>query len=250
MTASMGVMPHIWRASEPCKPSCRHRRGISITIHLKRCSDKGVHGILTRKVTENTVRALAAISAIEEDIGASADVFIHSNFASERMNALNPATLNRWNQCGVRIQRKMFADLSAKSESLSIGREKKFNRSCVETNSVIECLNLMSLIDATDDHHCGQDLKIGDVAGITGEKGFHNVWLVGLYNDIDPGTGYVAPRQCVYDLVHLHDHNRVVEGGGLNNHRSIFGIGPCKQIAFLIRLLCANQYHVRDKVYE
>src|SRR5580692_1516763 len=138
MTASMRVMPHIWRASEPCKPTGRYRRGISITIHLKRCSDKGVHGILTRKLTENTVRAQAAITASEEDIGASTDVFIHSNFASERVNALNPSALDSWNQCGVRIQCEMHADLSAKSERLSIGREKKFNRSRVETNSVIE----------------------------------------------------------------------------------------------------------------
>ena len=108
----------------------------------------------------------------------------------------------------------------------------------------------MSLIDATDDHHSGQDLKIGDVAGITGEKGFHRIWLVGLYNDIDPGTWDVDSWQCIDDPVDLHDDNRVVEGGGLNNHRGIFGVGPCKQIAFLIRLLCANQYYVRDKVYE
>src|SRR5271155_1004079 len=106
----------------------------------------------------------------------------------------------------------------------------------------------MSLIDATDDHHCGQDLKIGDVAGITGEKGFHGVWLVGLYNDIDPGTGDVDPWQCVDDLVDLHDHNRVVEGSSLNNHRGIYGVGAREQIASLVRLLCANQYHVRDKV--
>ena len=110
----MRVMPHIWRASEPCKPSGRHRRGIGITIHLKRCSNKGIHGVLTRKLTENTVRTQAAISASEEDIGASTDVFIHSNFASERVNALNPSALDSRNQCGVRIQRKVFADLSTK----------------------------------------------------------------------------------------------------------------------------------------
>ena len=88
------------------------------------------------------------------------------------------------------------------------------------------------------------------MAGITGEKGFHGVWLVGLDDDIDPGTGDVDSWQCVDDLVDLYDHNRVVEGGGLNNHRGILCVGACEQIAFLIRLLCANQDHVRDKVYE
>src|ERR1700722_13940413 len=108
----------------------------------------------------------------------------------------------------------------------------------------------MSLIDATDDHHPRQDLQISDVAGIASKERFDRVWLVRPYKHIDPGTGDVDPWQCIDDLVDLHDHNRVVEGGSLNNHRGILSVGPCKQIAFLIRLLCANQYHVRYKVYE
>src|ERR1700722_8245072 len=138
MAASMRVMPHIRRASEACKPSGRNRRGIGIAIHLKRCSNKGIHGVLTSKLTENTVRAQAAITASEEDIGASTDVFIHSNFASERVNALNPSALDSRNQCGVRIQRKVFADFSAKPKRLPVGGKKKFNGSRVEANSVIE----------------------------------------------------------------------------------------------------------------
>src|ERR1700756_4520059 len=116
MAASMRVMPHIRRASEACKPSGRHRRGIGITIHLQRGSDKSVNCVLTSKLTENTVRPQAAIAASKEDVGASTDVFIHSDFASERVNALNPSALDSRNQGGVRIQRKMLADLSAKPE--------------------------------------------------------------------------------------------------------------------------------------
>src|ERR1700722_20811404 len=101
MAAAVRVMPHIRRASEPCKPSGRHCGGIGITIHLKRCSNKGIHGVLTGKLTENTVRAQAAIPACEEDVGASTDVFIHSDFASERVNALNPSALDSRNQRGV-----------------------------------------------------------------------------------------------------------------------------------------------------
>src|SRR5258705_3167790 len=138
MAASMRVMSHIRRASEACKASARYRRGIGIPIHLKRCSDEGIHGVLTSKLTKNTVRSQAAIPASEEDVGASTDVFIHSYFASERVNALDPSTLDSRNQCGVRIQRKVFADLSAKPERLAIGREKKFNGSRVKANSVIE----------------------------------------------------------------------------------------------------------------
>src|SRR5271170_5197106 len=97
MAASMRVMTHIRRPSEACKASGCYRRGIGITIHLKRCSNKGIHGVLTCKLTQNTVRAQAAITASEEDIGASTDVFIHSNFASERVNALNPTALDSRN---------------------------------------------------------------------------------------------------------------------------------------------------------
>src|ERR1700734_3068899 len=129
MAASMRVMPHIRRASEAGKTSDRYRRGIGIPVHLKCCSDEGIHGVLTSKLTENTVRPQAAIPASEEDVGASTDVFIHSDFASERVNALNPTALDSRNQCRVRIQRKVFTDFSAKPERLSIGREKKLNGS-------------------------------------------------------------------------------------------------------------------------
>src|SRR3984957_17286381 len=148
MAASMRVMPHIRRASEACKPSSRHRRGIGIPVHLQRCSNEGIHGVLTSKLTENTVRPQAAIPASEEDVGASTDVFIHSDFASERGNALNPSALDSRNQFGVRVQRKVLADFSAKPEGFSIGREKKFNGSRVEANSVIERLDQMFFIDA------------------------------------------------------------------------------------------------------
>src|SRR5580704_18264771 len=138
MAAAMRVMSHIRRASEACKASGRDRRGIGIPVHLKRCSNEGIYGVLTSKLAKNTVRPQAAIPASEEDVGASTDVFIHFDFASELVNALNPSALDSRNQCRVRIQREMFADFSAKPERLSKGREKKFNGSRVETNSVIE----------------------------------------------------------------------------------------------------------------
>src|ERR1700733_3619306 len=138
MASSMRVMSHIRRASEACKASGRYRRGIGISVHLKRCSNEGLHGVLTSKLTKNTVRPQATIPTSEEDVGASTDVFIHSDFASERVNALSPSALDSRNQCGVRVQRKVLADFSAKPKRLPIGREKKFNSSRVETNSMIE----------------------------------------------------------------------------------------------------------------
>src|SRR3984957_11898792 len=110
----MRVMSHIRRASEACKASGRYRRGIGIPVHLKRCSNEGIHGVLTSKLTKNTVRPQAAIPASEEDVGARTDVVIHSDFGSERDNDWTPPALDSKNHCGVRIQRTVLADLSAK----------------------------------------------------------------------------------------------------------------------------------------
>src|SRR5580658_9749805 len=101
MAAPMRVVPHIRRTSKACKASGRYRRRIGVPVHLKRCSNEGIHGVLTSKLAKNTVRPQAAIPASEENIGASTDVFIHSDFASEGVNALNPAALNCRNQCWV-----------------------------------------------------------------------------------------------------------------------------------------------------
>src|SRR5580658_8623459 len=108
----------------------------------------------------------------------------------------------------------------------------------------------MSLVDSTDDHHRGQDLQIADVAGIASKEGFDRVWLVGLDNDIDPGTGDVDPWQCVDDLVNLHDHNRVVESSSLNNHRGIFSVGPCEQIAFTVCLFSAHENNIGNQIHQ
>src|SRR5258708_28498688 len=99
MAASMRVMPHIRRAAKACKPSGRYRRGIGITIHLKRCSNEGIHSILASKLTENTVRPQAAIPAGEENVGAGPDVFIHSHLPFPSLNDSNPSPLDRPNHC-------------------------------------------------------------------------------------------------------------------------------------------------------
>src|SRR5580700_8917515 len=120
MAASVRVMPHIRSASKACKTSSRYRGGVGVAIHLQCGPDKGVHSILACKLTENAIRAKTAIPACEEDIGASTDVFIHSDFASKRMNALNPAALNRGNQRRVWIECPMFTDLASKSQRLPV----------------------------------------------------------------------------------------------------------------------------------
>src|ERR1700678_2474463 len=98
MTAPVGIMSHIRRASEASKPAGRHCGGIGVPVHLKGCSNERIHGVLTSELTKNTIRPQAAVPASEEDVRAGTDVFIHSDFASKRMNALNPSALDGRNQ--------------------------------------------------------------------------------------------------------------------------------------------------------
>src|ERR1700723_2520705 len=116
MAASMRVMPHIRRASEACKTSDRYRRGVGVAIHLQCGPDKGVHSILACKLTENAIRTKTAVPAGEEDIWPRTNIFVHSNFAAEGVNALNPAALNCRNQCWVWVECPVLADLASKPQ--------------------------------------------------------------------------------------------------------------------------------------
>ena len=89
-----------------------------------------------------------------------------------------------------------------------------------------------------------------DTPVIVEAAAFHDAIVIVQVNKIVDALPRVDIPGSWVDLVDLHDHNRVVEGGGLNNYGGIFGVGSCKQIAVLIRLLGANQYHVRDKIHE
>src|SRR5580704_9482130 len=151
MAASMRVMPHIRRASEACKASSRYRRGIGISIHLKRCSNEGIHSVLTSKLKENTVRPQAAVAASKEDIGAGANILVHAHFASEGMNALHPAALDRGNQRRVRVERPVFADFPAQSERLAICGQQKLDGRGIKADAMVERLHLVPFVDAAND---------------------------------------------------------------------------------------------------
>ena len=68
-----------------------------------------------------------------------------------------------WVECPV------FADLSAQSERLAEGRQKKLDGSSIETNPVIQRVNLMALVYAANDHHGDQNLQLIDVARVASE---------------------------------------------------------------------------------
>src|SRR6266478_2273040 len=182
----MRVVSHVWRAAESCKtPSC-HRRRVCVGIHLQRRPDKSIDCILAGELTQDAVRSEAAISSGKEDIRACRDILIHSNFAAETVNTFDPAALDRGDHCRMGVERPVFADLSAQSKRLSIGRQKKFDGRGIEPNSVIQRVNLMPLVYAADHHHADQNLKSVDLAWVACEQRFYREWPIGLDYNIDP----------------------------------------------------------------
>src|SRR6266481_4881138 len=123
----MWVGSHVWRAAEPCKTPRCYRRRVCVGIHLQCRTNESINCILPGKLTQNPVRTETAVSSGKEDIRTCRDILIHSNFAAETVNTFDPAALDCGAHCGMGVERPVFADLSAQSKRLSIGRQKKFN---------------------------------------------------------------------------------------------------------------------------
>src|SRR5258708_2774964 len=116
VSPAMRVVPHVWRAAVPCKsPSCYGGR-ICVCIHLQRRTDKAINCILSCKLAQNPVRTEAAIPSGKKDIRTCRDILVHSNFAAETVNAFDPAVFDCGDHCRVRVQRPVFANLSAQAE--------------------------------------------------------------------------------------------------------------------------------------
>ena len=169
MTTPVGIMSHVWRTTEAGKTACRYGRGIGITVHLEGCADKAVDRVLSGKLAQHTVGAKTSVAAVKEDIGPGANVVIHAHFAAKRVDALNPAALDRWYKCRMRVEREVLAYLPAKSQGLPIRRQQKFDGSGIEADTVIERLDLVPFVDPTNDHHPGQNLKLSNVARVAGK---------------------------------------------------------------------------------
>jgi hypothetical protein len=83
------------------------------------------------------------------------------------------------------------------------------------------------------------------VSGISREKRFDGERLVRLttISIQDPG---ISTRAVFDDLIHLNDHDRVVESRSLHDDRCVFCIRSRKKIAFAVRLLCTHKDDVWD----
>src|ERR1700691_5825595 len=106
-------MPHVGGTSESGNSTNSDSRRVRIGIHLQCGTDKAINRILSCKLTQNAVRTEALIPSGKVEVRARCDVVIHSNYASETMNAMHPATFDASDHCRVGIQRPVFGDVSS-----------------------------------------------------------------------------------------------------------------------------------------
>jgi hypothetical protein len=142
----------------------------------------------------------------------------------------------------------MFTNLAAQSERLAVGRQQKFDRPGIESNSVVERVHLVPLINTANDHHSHENLKISDLPRIASEEWFDCERPVSFDNHIDPGRRNIHPRKLFDDFVYLDDDNRIVKCCRFNDHRRIFRARSRVQIAVTIGLFRAHQHNIRRQV--
>src|ERR1700689_2265795 len=172
----MRVVSHVGRTAKAGEsPSC-YRRRVCVRVHLQRRTNKPIDGILPSELTQDAVRTEAAVPSQKKDIRARRNVFIHSHFAAKTVNAFDPTAFYRRDHCGVRVECPVLADFSPQSERLAVGRQKKFDGGGIETNPVIQRVNLMAFVYAANDHHRDQNLQLIDMAWVACEKRFDCKW--------------------------------------------------------------------------
>src|SRR5690606_22938759 len=141
-------------------------------------------------------------------------------------HAFDPAAFNRGDQGRVGIEGPVAADLALQAEGLTIGRQDQFDGGGVETDAVVEGLDVVLFVDPADRHHRHQHVNGLDVPRVAGEQGFDVERLVGHHHEVDPGCRDVDPRQftdIVHQLIDLDDDNAVAEGRGFDQRRGVFG---------------------------
>ena len=150
----------------------------------------------------------------------------------------------------MRIERPVPADFSLEAERIRIGGEQQLDRRGVEADAVIEAVDFIFGIDALDGHHRHQDLDFRNLRRVAGEKRLDIMRFWALDDEIDPIARNVHARQLVHDLVDLRDDDAALEGGRLDNHRRVLGIGPGIEIAGGVGRLGADQTDARREIDE
>ena len=111
------------------------------------------------------------------------------------MHRLDEARLDRRDECRMRIERPVPANLTVESERLRVRRQQQFDRCRVEADAVVEPLDPVFGVDALDRHHGHQHLDLGDLRRIAGEQRLDVVRLGRLDHEVDPVARHVNAGQ-------------------------------------------------------
>ncbi len=166
------------------------------------------------------------------------------------MDLLDPARLDRGNQRRVRIERPVRADLALQPELLAVGRQQQLDRGRVEADPVVQALDAVRLVDALDREHRGEDLRFGDRGRIAREQRLDVERPAGLDDEMHAVARDVDARHLVDDPVDLRDHDAVLERGGLDDGRRVFGVRAGVQVAVAIGADRGDQRDLRREVDE
>ena len=250
MAPSPSIGAHVRRATEASDPRGGDGGRITLQINLKGRANKHIAGIEPGNLAEGAIRAQRAIGTGEVNVRAGADIVVHPDLRSERVDLLHPAGLDRRNQCRVRIERKAGSHLALQSQPLAICWQQKFNRSRVEPDTVVQPLDAIGCVNAFDRQHGGENLALGNRAWVAREQRFDKERLVRLHHEVHAIAGNVDPWHLVHNLVDLRDDHAIFEGGCLNDRRRIFRVGSGIEIAVPVRADRRDQGDMRRQVDE
>ena len=250
MAAALRIAAHVGRAAEPGHARGGGGAGVTILVDLQRAADEQVERVMAGRLRERAVGAHGAVRPHEEHIGAGRHVVLHAHLAAERVDGLHPARLDGGNERGMRIEREVRADLALEPQLLAVGGQQELDGSGVEADAVVEALDAVLAVDALDNHHGAQHLRVGDEGGVAREQRLHVERLGALHHEVHPVAGDVHPRHLVNDLVHLGHHNALLELRRLHDDGRVLGVEAREQVAVLVGAHGHGQRHARRKIHE
>ncbi len=253
MTPAAWVVAHVRRATKAGQTTTGYRRGMSVAIDLQGCTDEQVHRVLPGQLAELAVGTQRAVASGEEHIRAGGDVIFHAQLGAETMHALDPAAFDGRDQRRVRIECPVAADLALQAQRLAVGRQNQLNGGGIETDAVVQRLDVVFLVDAANRHHRHQHMHRLDVARVAGEQRFDIERLVGDHHEVDPRGRDVYPRQLadvIDQLIDLDNDDAVAECRRFDECGGVFGAGSGVDVAGAVGHEACRQHHVGDQVHH
>ncbi|RMO74330.1 hypothetical protein ALQ36_05224 [Pseudomonas syringae pv. primulae] len=253
MTSAARVMAHVRRATETGQTPTGDRRGMPVAIDLQGRTNKQVHGVLAGQLAELPVGTQRAVAPGEEHVRAGGNVVFHAQFGAETVHALDPAAFNGRDQGRVRVERPVAADFAFEPQRLAVGRQDQLDGGGVETDAVVQRLDVVFLVNAANRHHRHQYVHRLDVARVAGEQRLDVERLVGDHHKIDPRGRDIHAWQLadvVHQLIDLNDDDAVAEGGRLDQRGGVFGTRAGVDVARPVGHEACGQHHIGDQVYH